>query len=317
MRRIFLILLFFPAAALWAEGPGTSSAVFLTVPADPAAAALGGIEAVSKPSSLSVLYNPATLSGVTTPAAAFSHSIWLGDTSYNALAAARPYRGGTAAIGLRYLRYGAIASLDNAGNEEGSYSPHEEALSAGWGTKTGHWSAGMALKYINSKISSSADALAIDAAIGYASGDLSAGLTAGNIGERLRFIKESYPLPTHFRLAGAYRTAPDLTILAEGAILNSGRGWVAAGAEYPFRINGVSLALRCGYSGRYVNTGGFNGLTAGFGLSITDFTFDYALTEAGELGNSHQFAASLRWGKDSEGNKERAAILMAIPGGRP
>lgn len=315
MRTLLLCLLLGAGPVFAADGAGTSSAVFLTLPADPVSAALGGISVPGRASPLAVLSDPAALSGVTQRSAEFSHAFWLEDISYNTLAAAAPYRGGTAAFGLRYLRYGAVEALDNTGAAAGSFSPRDASFSAGWGTRDGDWSAGAAVKYVNSRIAASADAFSADGALGYSSGRFSAGAALQNLGGELKFGRESYPLPMLLRVGGSYLTVPGLRALLEGVVPRSGPGWLAAGAEYPVSLKGTSVALRCGYSSRYIDTGGFNGLTAGLGLASGDLTFDYAFTAAGELGTAHQFGIGLRWGGGDGGDDaEKPGMLLSIPG---
>lgn len=297
-----LVLSCRPAAA--GDVAGTASGVFLTLPADPASASLGGIVSAGEATPYGVLSNPALLAGVKERDARFSHSFWLDGISYNSLAAAGPYAGGTAAVGLRYLRYGAIDALDNTGADAGSYSPRDLALSAGWGTGYLGWTAGAALKYVSCRVDSSADTFSADAGVGYAAGRFSGGLTAENIGGRLKFGREAYALPLQFRLGGAYRTPSGTLLLAEGVAPGSGPGWAAAGADYPLALPGVALRLRAGLTTRYIDAGGFNGLTAGLGVLLGSFRFDYALTEAGELGASHQFGFGLRWGGPAAGDED-------------
>lgn len=301
--------------ALAADGAGTASGMFLTLPHDPVSAALGGISSVGRPSPLSVLGNPAGLAGVASRSAEFSHSFWLDGISYNTLAAAGPYRGGNAAFGLRYLRYGEIDALDNAGGDAGTYSPRDMALSAGWGTSDGDWSAGTSVKYVSSRIDAAADAFAVDGGLGYSAGRVKGGVSLENLGGKLKFGREAYPLPLLFKAGGSYRLDPGALLLLEGVVPRSGPGWLAAGAEYPVAIQGMKLALRGGYSGRYLRTGGLNGLTLGLGVSFGEFSFNYALTEAGELGAAHQFGLGFRWGgAGDDSDPEKPGMMMFIPG---
>lgn len=295
------------------DGAGTASGMFLTLPHDPVSAARGGISSAGRASPLSLLGNPAGLADAQGPSAEFSHSFWLDGISYNTLAAAAPYRGGVAAFGLRYLRYGEISALDNAGAPAGSYSPRDAAFSAGWATRDGDWTAGAAVKYINSRIDASADAFAADGGLGYSAGAFSGGVSLENLGGKLKFGREAYPLPLLFKAGGSYKLDCGALLLAEGAIPRSGPGWAAAGAEYPLSMRGMAFAVRGGYSGRYIRTGGLNGLTLGLGVSFGEFTFDYALTEAGELGAAHQFGLGLRWGGGQDDGREKPGMMLLIP----
>jgi len=297
------------------DGAGTSSAMFLTLPHDPVGAALGGVTSVGRASPFSVLGNPAGLADAPGRSAEFSHSFWLDGVSYNTLAAAGPYGGGVAAFGLRYLRYGEIDALDNSGASAGSYSPRDASFSAGWGVRNGRWTAGGAVKYVSSRIDASADAFAADGGLGYSAGDYSGGISLENLGGKLKFGREEYPLPLQFKAGASRRLASGARLLLEGVLPRSGPGWLCAGGEYPLSLRGMAFALRGGYSGRYGRTGGLNGLTLGMGISSGDLTFDYALTEAGELGAAHQFGLGLRWGGPSSvSDAEKPGMMLFIPG---
>jgi len=317
LRRLML------AAAAWlsavgafaGEGAGTSSGVFLTLPADAVTAALGGAAAAAQPAPSAVLGNPAGLAGVESIGVEFSHALWLEGISYNTLAAAVPAAGGTAALGLRYLSYGGIDALDNTGAAAGSVSPRDMAVSVAWaGELGGGWAAGAGGKYVDSRIAASASTFALDAGVRYAAGRLAAGVSVENLGGELKFGREAYPLPRVLKLGGAYSAPSGLRLLADGNISGAGSGWVSAGAEYPYVLNSAQLVLRGGYNTRYMAAGGLNGLSAGVGVKVRDFEFNYAFTAVGDLGVAHQFGIGLRWGGTAAGEKaEGSAMFMFAP----
>jgi hypothetical protein len=317
LRRLLL------AAAAWlsaagafaGEGAGTASGVFLTLPADAVTAALGGAAAAAQPSPAAVFGNPAGLGGVESVGVEFSHALWLEGISYNTLAAAVPAVGGTAALGLRYLSYGGIDALDNTGATAGSMSPRDMAASAAWaGELGGGWAAGAGGKYVDSRIAASASTFALDAGLRYSAGRLAAGVSVENLGGELKFGRESYPLPLLFRLGGSYEAPSGLRLLLDGDIPGAGPGWVSSGLEYPYVIHGARLALRGGYSTRYIAAGGLNGLSAGVGVKVRDFEFNYAFTAVGDLGVAHQFGIGLRWGGAAAGEKaEGPTMFMFAP----
>lgn len=297
------------------DGSGTVSAVFLTLPPDAVTAALGGTSAAARPLPAAVFGNPAGLAGVKTAAAEFSHSLWLGDISYNTLGAAAPCLGGTAAIGLRYLRYGGIDALDNTGAAADSISPRDMAFSAAWAAELGGgWSAGAGGKYVDSRIAASASAFALDAGLRFSRGRITAGASVENLGGTLKFNKEAFRLPTLFKAGTAFQAGSMLQLFFDVSMPRSGAGWLSAGAQYPLTFKKTALNLRGGYTSRYSETGGFNGWSSGVGLIFKDFLFDYAFMAGGDLGAAHQFGLGMRWGA-AEGAKDNAGagMVMMIP----
>jgi hypothetical protein len=311
IRTAAISLLLAPAAGFAAGAAGNSSAVFLTLPPDAASASMGGIQAPGASAS-AALGDPAGLAwaGGT---AGFSHSFWFDGLSYNTMYAALPWGPGTLGLGVRYMRYGGIEALDNTGAAAGSISPMDISAGAAYGVDLGGgWSAGAGVKYIRSRVASSVSGAAGDAGLDYRSGAFSAGASVQNAGGKLKFYKEAYPLPLLYRGRAAYKFGA-LTALVEGNLQRSGPGWLACGAEYPLSVKASTLVLRAGYSGRYTDTGGLNGWSAGFGLGIRDTVISYAFVPAGELGSAHLFSVELRWGDGAGAGERGGGMVMYIP----
>lgn len=304
MKKSFILFMalapaFLAGARAFAGGEGTSSGVFLTLPADPVTASLGGLGGVPGPVPSALHNNPAGLAGITQLSGELAHAAWLEGISYNVFTAAIPLRqGGVAAVGVRYLSYGGIDALDNTGAPAGDISPRDMALSAGWAKDLGGgWSAGAAGKYVNSRLTTTASAFALDGGLQYKAKKLSLGAAFENLGGKLKYNSEAYPLPFTLKAGGAYQAAPGWTLFAGGDIPRSGAVRAGAAAQRVFQFSGnIELAARAGYTSRYLRTGGVNGFSAGLGLALKDFTFNYALSSMGELGLTHTFGVGLRWG---------------------
>lgn len=312
MKNIFTLFIalapaFLPGVAAFAAGEGTSSGVFLTLPSDPAVAALGGPGAVAWGGPSTLLNNPAGLAGVASAAAQLSHAAWLEGLNYNILSAAVPLKaGGVIGIGVRQMGYGKIDALDNTGAPAGDISPRDMAVSLGYGRElVGGWSAGLAGKYIDSRISASASAFALDGGLQYRRNRLALGASFENLGGKLKYNSEAYQLPLTFKTAGAYKIAAGWKLFASCDIPRSGAARAGAGAQRVFAFDGsFELAARAGYTSRYSRTGGFNGFSGGLGLTLKDFTFDYALSSLGELGLTHHFGIALRWGGSAAASED-------------
>jgi len=304
MKKIIAILIAvmsgFPMSRiLFAGGEGTSSGVFLTLPSAPSMAALGGPGAAA-PGGPSVLYdNPAGLAAIKNIASELSHSAWLGGLNYDVFSVAVPFKSGdTVALGVRYMEYGIIDALDNTGNDAGHIVPRDMIVSAGYARAFANGlSAGLAGKYIDSKITMSASAFALDGGVRYRRDKLILGAAIINLGGKLRYAHEAYPLPLTYNLGASYRINPAWTLFSEMDIPRAGLSRAGCGAERSFQFGGDSaFTVRAGYANRYSRTGGVNGLSGGLGLALKTFTFDYAFNAIGELGVAHHFGIGLRWG---------------------
>ena len=116
-----------------------------------------------------------------------------------------------------------------------------------------------------------------------------------NVGVGQKFNQTRDTLPTRARLGGAVRPASGLTLSLEAVmpVDNSPAG--AAGCEYAWEVDkGVKAMLRGGFNSQNIeDLGVLSGLSLGLGLSVADFTFDYAFVPMGVLGSStHRFSVS-------------------------
>lgn len=286
-------------AGLCANEAGTGAAAFLNLPADARSAALGGAVTGSARGGMALFQNPAGL-GAGPGEVAFSHSLLAEDISCDALASAVPLGfGGALGLGAQYLRYGSLASLDNTGLPAGSISPSDGALALGYGfALMKDVYLGAAGKYINSKISGSASALALDAGLLVGGDELSVGFAAQNLGKPMKFRDEGAPLPANLR-AGLYaHYSPALQWSVDFNFPRQGRAWIGAGAEYALaRGEAWSLLARAGYNTAALDTRRVNGLSAGFGLARKGVALDYAFRTMGLLGATHHFGLTCRLGK--------------------
>lgn len=283
---------------LCANEAGTGAAAFLNLPVDARGAAMGGAVAGSPRGGMALFQNPAGL-GAGPGSVAFSHSLLAEDISYDALAAAVPLRYGSLGVGAQYLQYGSLAALDNTGAAAGTISPRDGAASLGYGIALmKDVYLGAAGKYINSRISGSASALALDAGLLVGGDELSVGFAAQNLGKPMKFRDEGAPLPANYR-AGLYaHYSPALHWSVDINFPRDGRAWIGAGAEYALaRGEAWSLLARAGYNTAALDTKRVNGLSAGFGLAHKGIALDYAFRTMGLIGGTHHFGLACRLGK--------------------
>lgn len=188
---------------------------------------------------------------------------------------------------------------------EGKFGAYDMALSAGYGWKPQKdLSLGAAVKVIRQSIDNrSAGSAALDLGIlkdfNWLGEAFTAGFSVQNIGPGIQFVSRRYDLPLVFK-AGLSRRLPGsgalLSLEADKPIDNYPS--LVLGAEYPLVPR---LALRTGYRYRHSGNelGPWSGFSAGAGLTFGRFSFDYAFSPFGELGNSHRFSLNASFGRSA------------------
>lgn len=300
-KTVYLILSLLMCATartgLCADQAGTGAAAFLRLPVDARSAGMGEAVAGMAGGPMALFQNPAGLAAASTATFAFSHALLMENISFDVLGAAVPLREkGVLGLGAQSLRFGSFASLDNTGAAAGSLSPRDTSFSAGYAVNLDEdMFAGAAVKYISSKISGSAATAALDAGLVMRGERIATGFTLQNIGSGLKFNKESSPLPRNLKIGVCVPYGEDWRWAADLNLPNDGPAWLAAGGEYTFRLKDAwTLFGRAGYNTAAADTKGVNGLSAGFGLSRKNLTFDYAFRTMGLLGSTHHLSLTLR-----------------------
>ncbi|MFP4458591.1 MAG: PorV/PorQ family protein [Candidatus Zixiibacteriota bacterium] len=203
-----------------------------------------------------------------------------------------------------YIGYGKVKETDFEGNVLGELSPSDMVLAGGYGHRfTKSFSVGGIGKLIYENAGDlNASGIALDAGLLYrfirARAQL--GFIVKNLGMQLSaFGDETYPLPMQIGFGGSSRI-PGLPLLlsAQGDYLADDGFMIGAGAEI--------LALgpikpRIGYrmmpkiDSDLAENENKKGLSAGFGIEVDSFKFDYALRHYGVLGLTHNLALEYRF----------------------
>ncbi|HAH31123.1 MAG TPA: hypothetical protein DCL44_02295 [Elusimicrobia bacterium] len=254
-------------------------------------------------------YNPAGLAGESAAKNfSFSHAWHVQDTAVSQVSfACRPY-----AFALTWFSAGQLEGRDSNANLTGDFSARDLAVSVGRGFTLGSLKAGVSGKFISQKIKTSgASAFASDLGLLYSfSGTpYTLGASVSNLGTKVKFDEESFPLPLTFKAGAAAAFNAGKLLLALQADFPNDSGVIArAGVEY----RGISgLALRAGYKtspskdrdailgtglgGSASGVSAMYGFFAGLGFKYSNFTFDYALLPYGELGNSHRLSMGIKF----------------------
>jgi hypothetical protein len=175
------------------------------------------------------------------------------------------------------------------------------AITLGFGRKvTDNLLLGLSVKNIDEKIENqNAYSLAFDLGCLYQTPveNLFLGGAVQSWGNGIKFVEESFGLPTIFKLGASYRhllAGSPIGLAMDVYLPSQGETSLHWGTEYIYR---KSIAGRIGYENG-LDLGASSGLSFGLGFVTTrtqTYSIDYAFVPQGILGNSHAFSLSLRF----------------------
>ena len=328
MRHALLaVFLLLPALQAGAKGfgaseAGTSGGTFLKLGADARAAAMGTAVHAAVDDASAIYWNPAGLAGLRYRHASMTHGASYQNTFQDFVAYAqpieplfqraggrerdlRPDQIGTLGIAVLYHNSGAISEVDNTATPTGDrITPQDMAVFIAWGaTLTRGLDVGVGLKYVSSKIQSTAQTGAADVGARWRTwlpGDIpyALSLSAQNIAGQLKFRELADPLPLIVTVGQALKVTKGMTVTLDINAPRDRSMYPAFGFEWRVPMQqGLSAALRAGYDGRLggADAGGLTGVCFGGGLGVQRFGFDYGWSPAGGLGSTHKLSLSYRF----------------------
>jgi len=322
--KISLILIVFILNVnnVFPQSKGTTSASFLKIAVGARNIALGETGATSEDVN-SIYWNPAGLNSLKEKEISFTHTMWFETINYEHIAGVFPTRYGNLGFGLNYLSMGDMDKYDNTGTKQNSkMSANDIALTFAYSRKNliPSLNFGFNLKYLRSKLEEeSASAIATD--IGFQTETqnpkLKFGLVIQNIGTKMKFIKESFSLPTNVKFGAGYSLLIDsnpLNLLFDINFPNDNNPRLNFGAEYVIRNwRKVEIFPRLGYGVYHKGFEDTSGITTGIGFKFENYTLDYAFVPYGELGNTHRISFSMKFGgKIKEDGKEKMEKVQEV-----
>lgn len=347
-RLLPVLLLFFALAALRLPlhaariypSAGTTSAAFLKIGAGARAEGMAGAFTAVADDPTAVYWNPAGLVYSGERAVSFSHYDRFQGLNQEFLSCVLPGRtlgplknsvlsSGVWGLGLNYFhtqkdlerRSGAGETLNFFTDPEGTFRAYDLAFSLSYGWRPQPGSAlGATVKAIRQTIDNRAGAtLALDLGgvrdVKLLDRDFTAGLSLQNLGPGVKFTSKRFPLPLTLKAGLSSRLpGPGLLVSLDADKPVDNYPSFILGLEYPLTGR---LVMRTGYKYRlYGNeTGGLSGFAAGFGLVFGRFSFDYAFTPSGDLGNNQVLSLAFKFAEPSgkSGNAgQRAAAAPVI-----
>lgn len=277
---------------------GTSGSEFMLFDTSARGIAMGGAYSAATNDSSSLYWNPAGLSQVPRLSATFIHSQYLAGITYNAASVARRVNDSAVlAFGVRYLDLGTIARTDVNGQVRGEFRPRSYLAEFGWGQSIYDLSdsevdvaMGVTLKYMQTDMLEHAHGYGGDFGVHSrfygTSQTYDLAVAIQNLGVGQRFDKVRDTLPTRVRFGGGMRPIRPLLLTLEAVAPINDAPYGAAGMEYTLDIQkGIQGAVRAGLNTlTYDSLGMSSLLNFGFGLKLSDLSFDYAFSPAGDLG---------------------------------
>lgn len=290
---------------------GTSGAQFLKLGAGARAGAMADSFSAIADDVSAAYYNPAGLSQLPGAQLGGAHTAYFQGISYEVLQFAYPfsreaeYSRHTLAFGAYYLAIGDIdrrvsdttEAIGQFGASDGAY-----AASYAYGVSR-KLSVGVTGKYISQVLDSyHASAFAGDIGLLYrpspaAAMPLSLSAVVKNVGTRPGFAGgQTDPLPMSETVGLGVAPLRGLKLNIEGAKYRDSNLFAALGGELSHSFaDGISAALRFGYSSRHQDREGLNGFSLGGGLNWNKASFDLAWIPFGQLGDTFRYSLRIRF----------------------
>jgi hypothetical protein len=291
--KIFSVILLVSTAANAAQ----TGAQFLKIDTD---ARLSGMASAGVASALGVnalSYNPAGLSAITGPEAAFSHSKWLMDSSHDYIGFGMPVKKMALGLGITRLSNSSMQSRADDGSAAGGYSAYDQAVSLGFGYKN----VGGAVKYIQSSIAGvRAQAFAVDLGARQKLSGLpvTLGLGVQNLGTGIKYLSQRDNLPLSVNAGFTFMVMPGMGLSVDARRLVYDKQTVfSIGTEYAMlAANNLGFALRGGYGlTGLAQSNDKNGLSVGAGVMALGAQLDYAVSPETGLGSVQRITLKKRF----------------------
>lgn len=297
MKHRMLFLLLFSFSSSFAAG--NTGLAFLKIGVGARATAMGEAYTAAGDDATSFFWNPAGSAWVNSRQAHFTHNEWIQGITNEVANISLPAFRGSFGIGLMLNSVSGIERRTFATEEPlGEISAHDFSILLNYSGMIGKkLSVGLNAKYIDEKIYiESARGFAVDLGARYQL--LTPGLFLGaalqNLGSTTTLAEEKIALPTTIRLGAAYMLPFNILngtwlVAADFVQVLNEKSHFNIGSEFaPLSL----LSLRVGYQTGFEE----KGLSAGFGLALNHFRFDYAYVPfSSSLGSSQRLSLTAQF----------------------
>lgn len=275
------------------ENAGTRAMSFLKIGVGAEAIGMGESHVAAADDLYAAYWNPAGLGQIQQAQFGFMHNQWFEDIKHEYLGFVQPLGSlGVVGSSVLYLDYGEIQGRDETGKETKKFRPYDLAVVFSYGRRlVGDATIGFNAKWLREQIDEeNAQVYAFDIGALYPVGEsgLSVGVNLQNLGTKVKFVEDTFKLPTNLKVGLSYNLLKDsFTVAADlnrpvddDISIGIGAGWEIA----------EILHLRGGY--KYFlggnELGVISGLTTGLGITYEGFQIDYAFANYGKLGAVHR-----------------------------
>ena len=286
----------FPHGAFSDDARGSTSASFLKSPASARLAALGsGGGALRAPDAF--FSDPAGTAYLPKGSSAMllGYESLLEDSGRTAVAGLKSVGGGVLGIGALYRYESGLKKYDGLGAAGGGFEAYDAALIGSCGKRFGWGDAGVAVKYIRSKIYDRyAGTAALDLGVLVKDRRNSAAefaFFARNFGPPMKLGSAAAPLPFELGAAMSMRYSKNFILFLDGRAPVDNAPYLVIAGEYGVLFDGTSgLFLRGSANFKNYTDLGFMGtVSGGFGVKLGNAGLDYAYVPYGDLGVTHRF----------------------------
>jgi hypothetical protein len=304
LRKVLIIALFLPGLILAQYSrPGSADAQFLKIGVSPRGTGMGDAYISCVEGAEATYYNPAALAWLQGTEVVFNHTEWFAEINHEFAAIAHTFGTlGTAALSVTALytdEMNVTTPLQPDGTGETFYVGNYRVGLSLSRFLTDRVTIGATVSYIYMSLYSdfNANAIAGDIALMYVTGfrGFRVGMKFANFGSELKFVNESYPLPTNFTFGlsmNAIEASSQQFMVSISAVKpNDEEPLGQIGGEWNWQ---KTLFLRAGYQINHdVAT-----YSLGAGVQVKVFqrglNFDYSMSEFSLLGFAHRFGVALK-----------------------
>jgi hypothetical protein len=308
IRNIVVSLL---AMALPSMALGGTNTVFDFLRTDVSArpAALAGSFVCVANDPVSLFYNPASLGTIEQSTGSVGFFKHLLDINSGFIAYSESFEDlGTFGAGIIYTNYGSFTETDDVGNTIGSFHASDLALSLGYSnTLDENLFYGVAVKLLYSSIATyTSTALAGDLGLFYAIPEsrMTMGISIRNLGAQLSTYlgtREDLPLDVTIGASVVPKGLPLLLNINFHRLNDQADSFL--GHLRAFSVGGEftlskTIQFRVGYDNalrqdlKIGTSAGLAGISAGLGINVKQYRFDYSISSLGKVGELHRVTIS-------------------------
>ncbi len=306
---VALLLMLLGTLSIPAYAQSTKVFDFIRNDATARSAAMGGAFVAVTNDPAGQFYNPASLFTVDSTQASFTFFKHLLDINSGSAAVATEIDGiGHVGLGVNFTSFGSFDRTNNEGLADGTFGATDMLVALGWGTELGEgFVAGLSGEAIFSTIDNvGSSGLAINGGLMYVdtARRLSAGLSILHLGTQLsKYGTQSEDLPLDLKL-GVTHTLKGLPLMVSlnfSRLLDDRDAFLdrfssfSVGGEFTLSR---PLRLRVGFNNRVrqdvpIGTSkGLSGFSAGLGVNVSSYSFDYAFNSLDRVGGLHRVSIS-------------------------